>query len=92
MVRDKNGRFAKGNGGGPGRPSRDREIEYHKILIMVCTPARWEKICKQAVNDAENGDKDARKWIADYLIGPPVQKQEVTGRDGNEIVFKVIRE
>ena len=86
MVRDEKGRFIKGQTGNPnGRPKKEREIIYYRILEMAVTKDDWETICAKAVNDAKRGDAVARKWISDYLIGPPVQRQEVTGADGGPI-------
>ncbi len=90
MVRDKNGRFVKGNGGGPGRPKKEREVEYYRILQFRCTPDRWQKIIDKALEQAERGDAAARKWLADYLIGPPVERKEVTGADGGDVIVKII--
>ena len=92
MVRDKNGRFIKGNGGGPGRPKRPQEEMYYRILMTTCTADDWTAIVKRAVTDAKRGDGAARKWLADYLIGPPVERKEVTGLDAGPIVFEVVYE
>lgn len=92
MTRDENGRFVKGNGGGPGRPKKVREEQYHAILVSVVTPEDWKAICCKAVQDAKRGDTAARKFLADYLIGPPVEKKEVTGEEGGAIVFRVVRD
>ncbi len=90
MVRDKNGRFVKGNGGGPGRPKKEREVEYYRILQFRCTPDRWQKIIDKALEQAERGDAVARKWLADYLIGPPVERKEV--ENSGAVTFKVVYE
>ncbi len=90
MMRDDRGRFAKGNGGGPGRPKKEREVEYYRILQFRCTPDRWQKIIDKALEQAERGDAVARKWLADYLIGPPVERKEVTGADGNALRIEIV--
>jgi len=41
------------------------------------TPEAWAAIIERAVADAKEGDKDARKWLSDYAVGQPVQRQEV---------------
>lgn len=87
MARDEHGRFAKGNCGGPGRPRRNREQEYHEILVSVVTPDEWRQIVMKAVDQAKRGDNVARKWLADYLIGPPVERRELTGAEGEPIEF-----
>ena len=90
MTRDENGKFVKGNGGGPGRPKKQREEEYLKIMLSVVDPVEWKAICTKAVEQAKRGDATARKWIADYLIGPPVEKKEISGQEGGPVLFKVI--
>ena len=82
MMRDEKGRFIKGNGGGPGRPNKTREERYSMITMNACTFKDWEDIIKKAVSQAKRGDTSARKFLADYLLGPPTQKHEVTGSGG----------
>jgi len=41
------------------------------------TNEAWAAIIERAVADAKEGDKDARKWLSDYAVGQPVQRQEV---------------
>jgi len=88
--RDENGKFIKGNGGGPGRPNKQREGRYYDVLITTVTFERWKKIVLKAAEQAERGDQAARKWLADYLIGAPVQRTEVSGKDGGAITVQVI--
>jgi hypothetical protein len=71
MIRDENGRFAKGNGGGPGRPKRAREERFYEILITTVSFEDWKRIVERARDQALRGDAVARKWLADYLIGEP---------------------
>lgn len=85
MTRDKNGRFVAGNGGGPGRPKRDIEHKYLDITLANCSQSEWREIVKKAVQQAVRGDAVARKWLADYIIGTPVQRSEVSGRDGEPL-------
>ncbi len=89
MVRDSQGKFVKGNGGGPGRPKKAKEERYYEILVSTVTFADWQAIIKRAVSDAKKGDTSARKWLADYLIGPPVERKEITGADGDTILVTI---
>ncbi len=73
MTRTIEGRFAKGNSGGPGRPRRETERAYLTALAAVCTPAEWGEIVGRAVADAKEGDPKAREWLAVYLLGRPEQ-------------------
>ena len=87
MTRDKNGRFTKGNPGGPGRPPKEREQRYYEIAMNTVTFKDWKEIIKRAVNDAKRGDSTARKWLSDYLA-PQTQLHKVDASIGYE-VFEV---
>ena len=79
--RDKKGRFVKGNPGNPnakGRPNRKTEDKYLKALRDSVTSKEWKAICKQAVKDAKKGDRSARQWLSDYLLGKPQQFVDLT--------------
>ncbi len=69
--RNKDGRFAEGNSGGPGRPPVAKERQYVETLASVCTVDDWAKICQRAVKDAKTGDHRAREWLSKHLIGEP---------------------
>lgn len=71
--RDENGRFVKGDGGGPGRPAREREDRYYEITMTACTYKDWQTIVSKAVSQARRGDSVARKWLSDFLVGVPEQ-------------------
>ena len=83
--RDESGRFVKGHSGGPGRPKKERELRFLEITLAACTFDDWKAVVKKAIDQAKRGDAVARKWLADYLIGSPVQRQEITGADGGAI-------
>ena len=94
--RDANGRFAKGNqvakgnGGGPGRPSKEREERFMEITLSAITFADWKKIVQVAAKQAKRGDNQARKFLADYLLGPPPQKHEV--KSDGDVRIRVVYE
>ena len=90
MERDEKGHFIKGNGGGPGRPKRPKEEKYWRILLTSVSTDDWRAIVAKAVEQAKRGDSIARKWLADYLIGPPVERKEVTGADGSALLIQVM--
>ena len=86
VGRDENGRFKKGEyKGGPGRKKRSVEDKYYRILVSECSQDDWRAICAKAVSQAKHGDATARKFLADYLIGAPVQKMEHTGSEGGPL-------
>ena len=66
--RSGNGRFQPGNPGGPGRPPRATEQQYLDALSAAVPIAAWMRIVQRAVRDAENGDPQARSWLAKHLL------------------------
>ena len=69
IGRDGNGKFAKGNPGGPGRPRRAIESQYLATLADAVGLDDWQEIVVRAIEDAKAGDKAAREWIAKYVLG-----------------------
>jgi hypothetical protein len=60
------------------------------ILASSVSDDDWTEIIKKAVTDAKRGDTAARKFLADYLIGPPVEKKEISGADGDAIIVTLL--
>lgn len=88
--RDADGKFVKGKSGNPkGRPAKERETRYYDILMSTVTFEVWAEIVRKAAEQARKGDQAARKWLADYLVGPPVERKEITGVDGNAVEILV---
>lgn len=84
--RGPDGRFVKGNGGGPGRPQKEREERFLEITLNTVTFKDWHEIVKKAADQAKKGNPTARKWLSDYLLGPPIQRNEITGADGRDLI------
>ena len=76
--RDEHGRFRKGYKGGPGRPRREVEEEYREAFLRVVSITDVEEVIVRALRDAKKGDNVARKFLFDYLIGPPVERKDIT--------------
>ncbi len=69
--RDRRGRFAPGNAGGPGRPRRRTEADYPAALSDQVPLDAWSQIVERAVADAIAGDAKARDWLSRYLLPTP---------------------
>lgn len=71
VLRNSKGQFEKGTAppNRKGRPSSTKE--YYNALAKLVTPTKWRKICRRAIEDAIAGDRYARKWIGEYLMGKP---------------------
>ena len=86
-MSDNSGQFKPGQSGNPnGRPPKPKEEKFFKTTLSAVSLSDWREIVKKAVEQAKRGNPLARKWLSDYLIGPPVQKQELTGKDGQPLV------
>lgn len=88
--RDQRGRFVKGSVGNPsGRAPKEREERYYEITMSSVTYEDWRAIVIKAKDQAKKGDASARKWLADYLIGPPVQKNENDNKNSGSLTITV---
>ncbi len=74
-----------------GRPTKEREEKYLDVTLTAVTFEDWKKIVHKARDQALKGDAVARKWLSDYLIGPPVQRQEHTGKDGETLTIEIVK-
>ena len=88
--RDAKGRFIEGNKASPGRAPRAVEKRYQEAFSAAVSYEDWIKVIRVAVVQAISGDKDARKFLADYLIGHPKQTTELTGLDGGALTNEII--
>jgi hypothetical protein len=80
-----NGRFAPGWRGGPGRPRRATEAEYAIALRAAVPLGAWTRIVRKAVDDALAGDRQARTFLANYLIGRPIPAVELSDSNHDEL-------
>lgn len=56
-----------------------------EITLSTVTYTDWREIIQKAVSQAKHGNANARKFLADYLLGPPNQRVDVTS-GGERIV------
>src|SRR5438132_12162652 len=69
--RQANGRFAKGNRGGPGNPFARQTAELRRRLQERVTPETLDSIVDALVEKARQGDVSAAKLVLSYVIGKP---------------------
>jgi len=87
MVRDAKGMFVKGHGAiGGGRKPRAAEQEIKTALRNALPDEDVIAVLASKVKDGE--DWAITLWLA-YLYGKPIQKEEITGKDGEALVIKV---
>ena len=87
IERSESGQFKKGQSGNPkGRAPRKKEERFMEVSIAAVSLKDWREIIKMATKQAKRGDTQARRFLADYLLGPPQQKLDVTS-GGQPIVL-----
>ena len=67
------GRFAPGNGGGPGNPYARQVAALRKALLEVVTPEALAQVARALLDKAKDGDIAAAKLLLSYALGkaPP---------------------
>ncbi len=78
--RDTQGRFAKGNAGGPGNPHAQRVARLRSALLGAVTPEDLNKIVDKLVKMAKGGNVVAAKEVLDRCLGKPRAEVELTHR------------
>ena len=69
--REANGRFAKGNKGGPGNPFARQVAALRQTLLNRTTPKDFEEIADELIKKAKTGDVAAIKLLFQYTLGKP---------------------
>lgn len=69
--RDEQGRFAKGNLGGPGNPFARQVAALRQALLDAVTPEDIHEIAQSLVAKARKGDLPAARLVLAYAIGKP---------------------
>ena len=69
--RNTDGRFAKGNAGGPGNPYARRVAALRRALLDCVTEDDIKAIAKAVIEEAKDGNIAAAKIIFQYTLGKP---------------------
>jgi hypothetical protein len=80
--REKNGRFAKGNPGGPGNPYARRMAAIRKQMIEFMTPERTHLYLMALLEHTLKGNMAAAKLLAEHTAGKPL-----AGVDGDRLAM-----
>ena len=71
--RDERGRFAPGNGGGPGNPFARRVAKLRAALVQRVTEEDMAHIAEQLIAQAKLGNVAAIKLLFQYVLGKPAE-------------------
>jgi hypothetical protein len=82
--RDSNGRFTKGNAGGPGNPYNRRVAELRRALMSVVSDEDICAIGRVLLEKAKSGDLAAIKLLFTYLLGKPAAAPDPDAVDLHE--------
>jgi hypothetical protein len=83
--REANGRFAKGNPGGPGNPFARRVADLRWALVEGVTPEDMRDIAVALALRAQAGNVSAARLLLQYTLGKPVEQPHPDRIDRDEI-------
>jgi hypothetical protein len=82
--RTTDGRFAKGNAGGPGNPFARRTAELRQVFVDAVTREDLVAIAQALAQRAREGDVAAAKVVLAYVLGKPAPMPHPDGMDMDE--------
>jgi uncharacterized protein YjcR len=88
LGRRADGRFAKGNVGGPGNPNAAHVARLRKALFEAVTEDDLKAIIQKMVEKAKEGDIAAAKEVIERLLGKPVADDFMERLDRLEALMK----
>jgi hypothetical protein len=73
LDRQSDGRFAKGNPGGPGNPFARQVAKLRQVLLESVTEEDLREIVQAMVKKAKEGDMVAAREVLSRVIGKPAE-------------------
>lgn len=71
--RDAQGRFVKGNRGGPGNPYAQKATEFRQAAMSAIQPEHVAAILRKVAKRALEGDLRAARLVLERVLGKPSQ-------------------
>ena len=71
--RDGRGRFAAGNGGGPGNPYATAVGRLRTALLVAVTEKDLTAVARALIEKAKGGDVAAIRELFDRVLGRPIE-------------------
>jgi hypothetical protein len=90
VERDEKGRLKKGSVLNPSGRRADVQARLTAMLSAV-SDEDIVAIMQAQVRRARKGNTRAAEFVCDRLFGKAVQRQQIGGEDGREIVFQIVR-
>ncbi len=86
-LRHPDGRWKKGTPppNPAGRPRREVEAEYLDVTIASVSKEDWATVVRSMISRAKAGDVAAARWLADYMLGKPTERLNVTSEDDSAV-------
>src|SRR5262245_7238694 len=85
--RECDGRFAKGNPGGPGNPFAREVAALRTLLVQRVTRGDVEAVADQLIEQARDGDLVAIRLLLLYVLGRPAAAVDPDGLDAQELAL-----
>jgi hypothetical protein len=79
------GRFAKGNKGGPGNPFTKKVNQLRSALLRASTPKDVKEVMAALLKEAKAGDVAAAKEWLDRTVGKAPQAVAITDAEGESL-------
>jgi hypothetical protein len=73
--RDANGRFTKGNAGGPGNPFASKSAQLRSALMDAVTEDDIQQVAQTLIEEARAGNVQAGRELLDRVLGKSHQSQ-----------------
>jgi hypothetical protein len=86
--RGEDGRFAKGNPGGPGNPLGGKVARLRSVLVDAVTPEDMAHIARVLVDQAKRGDPKAIRELLNRILGRPVEADLIQRLDTLEAALR----
>jgi len=85
--RERDGRFAKGNPGGPGNPFARAVASLRTRLLQHVTEGDVDAVADQLIRQARGGDLAAIRLFLLYVLGRPAAAVDPDGLDAQELAL-----
>jgi hypothetical protein len=82
--RRSDGRFTRGNAGGPGNPFYRRQAEFRRAALELFTPEDVMSLLRVMLALGRNGDVAAAKVFLEYVVGKPHKAPDPDRADHHE--------